>query len=298
MTICAGVVLFNPDLERLQSNLEVIIPQVKKIYLIDNASDNILEVKELYKDVQGIVFIENFVNMGIAKALNQLCSIAIEDESQWIYLLDQDSISSPSIIESYEKFINLPKVALLTPFIVDINKLTLEEFRSYQLPDYTEVEWAITSGSMINLKAWGFVGGFYEDLFIDGVDFEYSLKLNLNSFKQYRINKEYLLQEVGKAEPTFLMRPHKDNTGKWSLKRHYSSNHSLLRYYYMIRNKIIITKKYRNHVSSLKAILFLIAFAIAKVLFEKNRFSIMKTIYKGVVDGMKFKTEKYNTSKK
>lgn len=297
MVMCAGIVLFNPEKERLFNNIETIYKQVDEIIIVDNNSGNINCIREMIGELNKITLIENSENLGIAAALNQICSFAHSKKYEWVYLLDQDSISSTTIIESYKEFINLPKVALLTPFIIDINKLSIEEYKSYKLPNYTEVYWAITSGTMIKLQVWKAVGGFYKELFIDGVDFEYSMKLKLNNYKQYRINTEYLLQEVGKAEPTFLVRPYKDNAGKWSLKRHYSSNHSTLRYYYMIRNKIIITRKYREHVSIVKEILFLVIFIIAKILFEKNRLSLVKSIYKGFIDGINFKTEKYKISK-
>lgn len=41
----AGIVLFNPEIERLKENLQAIVPQVVEVVLIDNCSQNIAEIK-------------------------------------------------------------------------------------------------------------------------------------------------------------------------------------------------------------------------------------------------------------
>ena len=45
--IAAGIVLYSPDIARLKKNLEAIVPQVEKVFLVDNHSDNIEEVKKM-----------------------------------------------------------------------------------------------------------------------------------------------------------------------------------------------------------------------------------------------------------
>ena len=44
--IAAGIVLYNPDIDRLKKNLEVIESQVEKVFLVDNHSNNLEEVKK------------------------------------------------------------------------------------------------------------------------------------------------------------------------------------------------------------------------------------------------------------
>lgn len=74
MDISAGIVLYNPDTDRLKENINAIINQCTHIYLIDNGSDNINNISDLleeYNDLK-ITVIYNQKNMGIASALNQL----------------------------------------------------------------------------------------------------------------------------------------------------------------------------------------------------------------------------------
>lgn len=289
---CAGIVLYNPDLERLHKNYISIYGQVEVMILIDNNSKNISEIREIYSTKKNVIIIENCENLGIATALNQLSDEAIKLGFNWIYLLDQDSISSSTIIDSYSQYIKNDKVALLTPYIVDMNKMSVAEYKNLNLDKISEVEWAITSGSMINLAVWKEIGKFSEELFIDAVDIDYGIRLSITGYKQLKVNSEYLLQEVGHAEPTFLIRPHRDNTGKWTLQRYYRSNHSLMRQYYMIRNNIILIRKYKKYRSLFKGIIFINLFILSKILFEKNRLKVLHQIIRGIRDGIDFDISK------
>ena len=46
MKVCAGIVLFQPDIERLKENINAIINYVEHIYMVDNGSENIEEIRE------------------------------------------------------------------------------------------------------------------------------------------------------------------------------------------------------------------------------------------------------------
>ncbi|WP_442636923.1 glycosyltransferase family 2 protein [Rossellomorea marisflavi] len=290
---CAGIVLFNPELDRLRENINSIENQVDKIILIDNCSTNVEDVIAEYGGKENFTIIRNNINKGIATALNQICDQALKWEYEWVLLLDQDSICSPTMVDSYKEYIHDDTNALITPYIVDINKMDFEEYLELDLPTITAVDWAITSGSLIKISVWKKIGKFFEDLFIDAVDIDYSMRLKINNYKQVRVNTEYLLQEVGFAEPTWIFRPHKDNAKKWSIKRYYRTNHSLLRQYYMTRNNIILARKYSNYNSLIKRIGFSLLMAFPKPLVEKSKVKLCRTLVKGFYDGFKFNVSKY-----
>jgi rhamnosyltransferase len=294
---CAGIVLYNPDLDRLKENFDKISKQVDDIILVDNNSTNADFILKEYSNKKHVSINRNDTNKGIATALNQIAEKAMQLGYDWVLLLDQDSVCSPHIIDSYKKYIADQNIALLTPYIVDINKTSLEEYYALNLPETSSVEWAITSGSLISLRVWNSIGRFSDELFIDAVDIDYSIRLKLNGYKQIRVNKEYLLQEVGRAEPTFIFRPHKDNAGKWMLKRYYRSNHSLLRQYYMTRNNIIVARKYRNYKPLLKSLAFVFAMTFPKIFVEKNKVKLIKAILKGTIDGFKYEVYKYSINR-
>lgn len=71
--VAGGIISFNPNLQRLQENIEAIYRQVDKLLIIDNASDNSLLVEELASTYgSSVYYYNNNDNKGVAVALNQL----------------------------------------------------------------------------------------------------------------------------------------------------------------------------------------------------------------------------------
>ena len=66
MKICAGIILYNPNIERLKECIRAVQPQVDKLVIVDNASDNIDEIK---KEVLA-VSIEQNDEIGYSKEWN------------------------------------------------------------------------------------------------------------------------------------------------------------------------------------------------------------------------------------
>lgn len=98
MKILAGIVLYNPDLLRLNENISAIYNQVDKLVVVDNGSNNIELVKKLCMKYSNICLIENNENKGISVALNQIMNTALKFNSEWTLLLDQDSVCPSGII--------------------------------------------------------------------------------------------------------------------------------------------------------------------------------------------------------
>lgn len=68
----AGIVLYNPNIDRLAENLTAICSQTNQVYLFNNGSSNIAEIKTLISSYQNVILFNNIVNAGIAYALNML----------------------------------------------------------------------------------------------------------------------------------------------------------------------------------------------------------------------------------
>ena len=75
-SICASIILFNPEIARLEENIKSIIDQISFLILIDNNSNNIKEITKLVSKFSGYKKIYLFCfykNKGIACALNRAC---------------------------------------------------------------------------------------------------------------------------------------------------------------------------------------------------------------------------------
>lgn len=272
--IAAGIVTYNPDVDLLIQNIKAIYDQVEKVYIVDNASHNISIIERHLNNYfsQNVNLIKENKNLGIAKALNELCSIALEEDYTYIITLDQDSISPLNLINELEKNTN-DDVAIIAPNIIYKNN---EKYCQMSMKKIEEVDWVITSASLTNLKVWKNIDGFDEKLFIDGVDKDFCLRAKMNG---YRILKDYnvsLIHELGNLKC------------KKILKRIiYVTNHSALRKYYMVRNGIYLDKKLGLRESKK----IIIKNLLKTILYEDNKMKKIKLIFKGIFDGKKLKKD-------
>lgn len=288
MRFCAGIVTYNPDINRLKENISAVSEQVDIVVIVDNASSNINEILLLSETFNNVSVIRNIENRGIAVALNQIMNAADESGYGWALLLDQDSVVTANLISSYSKLIGLDKAAIICPQIYDINsqnKLNVQD-------SVTEIGVCITSGSLTNVKIWKKLGKFDEKLFIDSVDSEYCIRLFFEGFKIYRANNIQLLHELGKTEKHLYKS---------------ATNHSAMRRYFIARNSTYVAKKYgrlaknnlkRNDIKRInlfmdrlispsRCFLRQMQFIVLVVLYENDKFSKITAILKGIVDGNK-----------
>ena len=277
MDISAGIVLFNPDINRLKENISAVIVQCAHVYLVDNGSNNIDEVKKLLNQYNHskVSVLCNMENQGIAKALNQLASEAQKGGFDWILTLDQDSVAPSNIIEEFEKYTNNLNTGMLCPVICDRNKGVVVEAKD----NYKEIDECITSGSLLNIKAWRKIGGFDESMFIDGVDFDICYRLRKNGYKILCIQSVVLLHELGRiVYHRFIF---------WKV---LVKNHSAFRKFYIARNTVYLARK--EHTNIIKAILQNVKLFLIVVCYEDDKWKKSKKILQGTIDGFKCEIER------
>lgn len=272
--VCAIVVLYNPDIDRLYKNVMALINQVEELVLVDNFSDNIQIVKDKLSNVKKISYILNEKNEGIAKALNQGMQFAHTHGYKWALTMDQDSIISDNMISSYSEYAEWDKVAIICPLVEYKNYYRRKDHTGNK---YDYVEACMTSGSLTNVQAWKNVGGFDEWMFIDYVDNDFCTNLRLNGYKILRANNATLYHELGNAK--------KLNIGPCQI---VVFNYSKIRNYYYVRNTIYYIKKYSFQINIIKFILILLYVESKKVIFEDNRKETISSFIKGFIAGINF----------
>lgn len=57
--ISAGIVTYNPEMQRLEENINAIIGQVDEVVLVDNGSANIKEIEQKWENASKISIIKN-----------------------------------------------------------------------------------------------------------------------------------------------------------------------------------------------------------------------------------------------
>lgn len=281
MKVSAGIVLYNPDVKRLNENIAAIVNQVDRVILVDNQSEN---YNQVFSGVSALGFnnkvkwIRNDENLGIAKALNQICQDAINSGEQWVLTLDQDSVCPGNIIESYLKYSDESNVALICPAIMEkiIGRQLTKSTGDTNEKEY--VDRCITSAAFTNLDIWQKIDGFREELFIDYVDFDYCTKAIIAGYKIIRINSVVLNHKLGDCRLARL--------GTFKIR---VSNHSAFRKYYIARNIVIYIRRYKKNINMFKERLRLIKVLLITMIFEKGKKEKLKNYFKGIRDGVKFK---------
>lgn len=273
MDIPVGIVLYNPEIKRLRENLDSVSRDAACIILIDNNSYNQDEIQELIAEYSNISFHANEKNMGIAKALNQLCEYALYFGYKYIITLDQDSVCPLEMFTEYQRLQADQTIGLVCPVIRDRNH-ELEKLKYKEV--YTLVDHCITSASMVYLKAWKEVGGFDESMFIDGVDFDFCDRIRKRNYKIIRVNSVILLHEIGHIQiHHFLF---------WKVR---VKNHSVFRKYYIARNTIYLARKRKSSLLYMKSYLQVLKQAGMVLLYENNKILKLKEIWRGMLDGRK-----------
>ena len=279
--ICAGIVTYNPDLNRLKENINSISKQVKLLIIFDNGSKNIEELQKLCCLYKNIALILSPKNKGIAYALNRIVERAYSENYLWLLTLDQDSVCFENIITDYEKCIcTINNASIICSLIKDRNFKYYDEIINTQ---YTNVKFTITSGACINIKDCFKIGGFDEQLFIDWVDSDYCFRIDKLGKKIVRINKEKILHEVGIDTRNY----------NFLWKKITIFNHNAFRVYYICRNGIYLARKNKN-TTILRAKITAINRLIIILLFEKNKLKKIKAGIKGVKDSKKMQLKHFN----
>ena len=268
MKICGVVVLYNPK-KSINDRIKSYIDYIDKLYIIDNSINNNIDI--LINDNK-IVYIPNNQNLGIAKALNIGAEKAYKDGSDWILTMDQDSTFKKNSIKEliqYVKKCNYKKVGLVSPW--HITKFNNKK------PDIQEekVIEVMTSGNIVNLKAWKSINGWKDYFFIDNVDTEFCMNLNVSGYDVIRLNNVELDHNLGHIKERKLFG-----------KKVFCTNHNYIRHYYMIRNlyylRDLYIKEYpdfikymkRNALSRMKNI----------IIFEKDKYRKIRNMFRGYFD--------------
>ena len=214
----------------------------------------------------------NFKNLGVATALNIGAKKSLDSNYEWLLTMDQDSAFEKENLELMIKYIknnDTSKVGIITPWHV-INTGIQKPKEKIDYP--FEV---MTSGNLINLEAYKKNGGFKDDYFIDDIDIEYCMNLNLNGYKIVRLNYVELKHDLGDIE-----------IKKFLGRNFVCSNHSAIRRYYMVRNTFYLCEEYEKYFPDYCKFLKrgLRGQLQNIILFEKDKLKKIKNMCKGYRD--------------
>lgn len=237
--VCAAFVRYNYSKKSLIEKINKIKNQVNKIFIIDNSKK---KINVSGKKIRYIYLGENY---GIAHAQNFAIYQAIKEKFKYILLSDQDTLYPKFYVKKMILFFKKKDVGAVCPNLYDTNKkktlgLTLRYFcfKKTLNHDYNKnqklvnlkseyISESMASGTIIKLSFIKEIGYMNDDLFLDWVDFEWCWKL-----------KDKNIKIVGVKN---IFAKHKLGSNKIKIFNKIYHRHSLLRYYYIIRNGFILS---------------------------------------------------------
>jgi rhamnosyltransferase len=228
------VVTYHPDADVVH-NLAELRSQVGQLIVVDNGSNAsaVAMLKEASTEI-GFDLVANRENLGIAAGLNIGIHRAIELGCAWLLLFDQDSCISDTftriMLATYATLAATRLLGILVPLYIDSRTgqpLPFARHNDGTLPT------AMTSGSLIAVSTFRACGPFADELFIDSVDHEYSLRLRKAGFVIAVCERAQLLHSPGTPRPHALLGINFQST-----------NYSPLRRFYQERNKLWLYRRY------------------------------------------------------
>ncbi len=263
-SICATIILYNPT-DDIFVNIDTYINNIDKLFVVDNSEVQNQEITNKLLQNEKIEYIFNNKNLGIASALNIACDNAIDLKYKWILTMDQDS----QFID-FKEYIKCANEIIIKEDNIGLITLNHTHDKKYILTnmdcDYEEKDIVITSGNLVNLKYFNLVGRFDDSLFIDMVDFDFSHKVTLNKLKIIFFKNHFLLHELGEIfkRKNLITKKAKDKI-----------EHGPQRVYYMTRNRLYLSQKYRDilphEYSILKTINILFIHELTKILLYEDQ---------------------------
>lgn len=265
--IIAIIVSYN-DGGSVLENISALMNQVDHILVIDNNSNG--ETIEILKKIDSSkIEITYFIeNKGIAAALNAGVKIAIENKYDYILTMDQDSVADQGMVKYLEKCLMSDDYIMVAGPSFKSNNLKKDFYYKNSL---------ITSGNLVKAKVFIDICKYDEIMFIDSVDFDFSLKIINAGYGLVQSSKAILHHKLGEKIAYNL----------FGIKYSYTA-HSSLRRYYIFRNHLILIKKYflTNTIFMIKKSILMLVYFIEILIFDRSKLSNIKAIFTGVRDGI------------
>ncbi|MDZ8183315.1 MAG: glycosyltransferase family 2 protein [Nostoc sp. ChiSLP02] len=241
----AAYITVYKDKQAARNCLEAIKSQsiaIDKIFIVDNSEQELLE-----RDNNASVLIHHYPeNVGIGQGLVLALEWAIKEGYDFLWTFDQDSLPTENCLEILLNYFNKlslednNKIGIIAPTPIDQKTETIvpgavfvkDHFIGWMHNpnvDFYDCDSPITSGSLISIAAAKTVSFPRPELFIDGIDLDYGLRLKQQGFRNLIVPKAVMYHNFGNpVQVQFLHR--KIIFHKYSGLRHYyiNRNHTYL----------------------------------------------------------------------
>jgi len=287
VNVASIIVTFFPDEESLDRLVEILEPQVSKIFVIDNTPSppDAIDVVSKCAKVETIRLGKN---LGVGAAQNIGINHASKEGFSHILLMDQDSVPSCNMVEILTVHVTRLeqrglKLAAVGPQLIDTRsekKRAFSRSRAGTLREivdseegWTPCDYLTSSGSLIPMTVLAAVGGMEEALFVDCVDFEWGYRAASKGYCCVGVFEAKLRQAFG-DKPLRLFGI------DWVM-------HSPVRHYYYFRNSYALFKRSYVSVAFKKRVLLgSTLFMLVLSTCSAQKWGHFKMIVRGISHGL------------
>jgi rhamnosyltransferase len=249
---------------------------------VDNGSpDGAQDPLGIISSYPEIVILRNGRNLGLPAALNIGMHWAQDNDFEMVVLFDQDSTVTDSFVEdilkTYREHPRREDVGIVAPLYVSRQTGGIMPMSPRLLKKGILVS-TMTSGALIPIAIFKRFGGFVEQLFIDLLDYEYSLRLRSQGLIIVQSSNARLFH--GPGFPT---------TRKLPGGLHITlQNHKAERVYYFMRNRVWITIRHGRSFPSIyfRNLIGQLYLVMTIVMFEQEGLKKLWYSLKGLKDGV------------
>ncbi len=282
MKLAAIVITFFPNIDELTRNIFSYIQDVDFLVIWENSPElNLREKLQLGHLNQKVTFLKDGGNVGIATALNSSIKWLNNGDYTHIMTLDQDSNFKLGVLAEYKKLVEHSPVDKVGVYGINPNNWGVLLYNSEL--SYLNVTDTITSGSISPVMVFKDCGYFEDDLFIDAVDYEFCYRIKAFGYQTIVFPKIVLEHQVGHSKKTWL--------------GFTTDNYSAFRTYFIIRNHIIMWKRYPDLFSKTYKVTLIkthILVRIVKIILAENKkYNKIKAIVTGFIHGLQGKLGYY-----
>jgi rhamnosyltransferase len=214
--LTAVIVTYNPDLHVLNRLVDKCITQADAVVIVDNGNGTGIKPWLEQKAQVKLVLLTMGENHGVAAAQNAGIAWARMHGASYVLLFDQDSTPEENLAARLQSaLITLEKtnekIAAVGPRYLDSRWNKEESFSPFSRfqhgriaachpptgSAYVSVDFLISSGSLISMKALDAVGNMDEKLFIDYVDVEWCARAKAKGWNLYGVWDVVMEHDLG-----------------------------------------------------------------------------------------------------
>ncbi|WP_454169909.1 glycosyltransferase family 2 protein [Microbacterium paulum] len=276
-TVTHGVVLaYHPTRDVLE-NVAALLRQVPRVFVVNNSPDASSREILAELDPHRATVLEQERNVGVGAGFNAGMRAALAAGADNVWIFDQDSTVADGMLDA------LLVAQRRTDVTVGIVGPALRAAETGNVYDTDRgegsgpVDTLISSGALFSRALIEHIGLHDEDLFIDYVDHDISLRAHAAGYANLKVYDTLLDHRFGESTPARLL---------W--RRVYIANYSRLRMYYMSRNRIVLARRFGGG-RWLRDDLRYAAKAWVKVLLcERDRPGKVLAALRGLRDGIRY----------